>query len=73
MAKKFCRLCYLSGSQAYTTHDISTCRQLTHRDLEALQGRLNCMTLEESTEEPPEPLLVPGWDILEDEDEDASK
>jgi hypothetical protein len=33
------------------------------------------MTLEESTEEPPEPLLVPGWDILEDEDEDedASK
>jgi hypothetical protein len=29
--------------------------------------------MEESTEEPPEPLLVPGWDILEEEDEDASK
>jgi len=29
--------------------------------------------MEESTEEPPEPLLVPGWDNLEEEDEDASK
>jgi hypothetical protein len=47
--------------------------QLTLRDLEALQGRLNCMTLEESTGEPPEPLLVPGWGILQDEDEDATK
>ncbi len=68
--RKFCRLCYLSGSSAYSTHDISTCRQLTQRDLEALQSRLNALQLEIPAQEPPEPFLVPGWDILEEEEQD---
>ena len=67
--RKFCRMCYLSGSSAYTSHDISTCRQLTRRDLDALQSRLATLNATASDEDPPEPFLVPGWDILEEHEE----
>ena len=62
-------MCYLSGSSAYTSHDISTCRQLTRRDLDALQSRLATLNATASDEDPPEPFLVPGWDILEEHEE----
>ena len=69
--RKFCRLCYLSGSSAYNSHDISTCRQLTRRDLDALQGRLNMATLISKNDTPPEPLLIPGWDIPEENEDEG--
>ena len=62
-------MCYLSGSSAYTSHDISTCRQLTRRDLDALQSRLATLNATASDEDPPEPFLVSGWDILEEHKE----
>ena len=68
--RKFCRLCYLSGSIAYNSHDISTCRQLTRRDLEALQSRLNAASLDDTNDDPPAPFLVPGWDVMEDDAEE---
>ena len=69
--RKFCRICYLSGSTAYNSHDISTCRQLTRRDLDALQSRLNMLTLNGDDDIPPEPVLITGWDIPdEDQPED---
>ena len=59
--QKFCHLCYLSGSSAYNSHDISICRQLTCRDLEALQGRINAASLDNNNnDDPPAPFLVPG-------------
>jgi hypothetical protein len=68
--RKFCRICFLSGSSAYNSHDISTCRQLTRRDLEALQSKLNQISISEEVDVPPEPVLIPGWDITEEEEPD---
>lgn len=62
--KKFCRICYVSGSTAFNSHDISTCRQLTPRDMEALQSRLNALAIDEE-----EPQLIPGWDFQPEEEE----
>lgn len=71
--RKFCRLCYLSGSSAYNSHDISTCRQLTQRDMEALQSRLNALAIDGDQEDPPTPILIPGWDIPEDGPDEESE
>jgi hypothetical protein len=68
--RKFCRICYLSGSSAYTSHDMGTCRQLTRRDMESLQSRLNAISIESAEDQPPEPVLVPGWDFPEEKEED---
>ena len=66
--RKFCRICYVSGSSAFNTHDISTCRQLTQRDLEALQSRLAAFTIADPENLDPE--LIPGWDFPIQEEED---
>jgi len=60
--RKFCRLCYVSGRPSYNSHDLPDCRQLTPRDLDSIQSRLNVLDLEEDTSEDTEPHLIPGWD-----------
>lgn len=65
---KFCRVCFLlnKGSpNVYTSHNIITCSKLSDRDKQEMT-RGAAMTVEEESDDPDNPTLIPGWDTDED-------
>ena len=61
-SNKFCRVCFLlnKGSpNIYTSHTITTCNKL-------MMTRGAAITLDDESDDPDHPTLIPGWDTDED-------